>query len=314
MIKKNKYSKRFAGDISEDCGIFPFDKKQNLIQTVDFFTPIVDSPKLFGQISAANSLSDIYAMGGKPLFALNVAAFPEDLSPLILAEILTGAEDIANEAGIPILGGHTIKDKEPKYGLVVTGIIDKDNMKTNSAAKVGDSIIITKPIGTGILSTALKQEIINESDFKEAINSMKTLNKLASEIIMKSKSNACTDITGFGLLGHLLEICNASSVSADISFANVPFFKRVASLAKDNIVPGGTKKNLEFVQKHINNSINIKDFELYMLADAQTSGGLLVTIPNDQSKVLINELIQNNIAACEIGRIKKRKENAISII
>ena len=253
-------------------------------------------------------------MGGKPLFALNIAAFPEDLDPSILADILTGAEETASEAGIPILGGHTIKDSEPKYGLAVTGIIDRENIKLNSVARPGDSIVLTKPIGTGILSTALKNGAINEHDFTDAINSMKTLNKLSSEIIIKTESNACTDITGFGLLGHLLEMCDASSVSAEVSFSDVHFFDRVSSLAKGGTVPGGTKKNLKFVEGHIHNKIDIEKFQLYMLADAQTSGGLLVTIDSTQSDSLINELRENGISAHDIGRVTHREEKAISIV
>lgn len=253
-------------------------------------------------------------MGGKPLFALNIAAFPEDLDPSILADILTGAEETAREAGIPILGGHTIKDSEPKYGLAVTGIIDRINIKPNSAARPGDSIVLTKPIGTGILSTALKKGVINETDFADAINSMRALNKLSSEIIITTQSNACTDITGFGLLGHLLEMCDASSVSAEISFSDIQFFDRVSSLAKNGIVPGGTKKNLRFVEKHISSAIDIEKFQLHMLADAQTSGGLLVTIGSNLSDELINKLKNNGIKAHEIGRIKQREEKTISIV
>ena len=314
LVKRNKYSKKIIESSTEDCGIYPLDDDRYLIQTVDFFTPIVNDPRTFGKISAANSLSDIYAMGGTPIFALNITAFPDDLPSSILADILSGAEEVAEIAGIPILGGHTIKDKEPKFGLAVTGMVNKKEIKLNSSAKVGDDIVLTKPIGTGILSTALKKEYISESDFSNAIDSMCSLNKLPSELLSKYKTNACTDVTGFGLLGHLFEICNSSSVSAIIRYSDIPLFDKVEAIAKAGYIPGGTKKNLEYIINDVDNSKNIGQRKLHILADAQTSGGLLITINNNFTEKLINQLQQNNIEAKVIGSICDKKQKSISII
>jgi selenide,water dikinase len=204
---------------TDDAAVVRLSDGKIILQTVDFFTPIVDDPYTFGQISAANSLSDIYAMGGKPLFALNIVAFPiQKLSNTILSEIMQGGADKAAEAGIPIVGGHSIDDNEPKYGLVVTGEAIEKNIWTNAGAKPGDHLILTKPIGTGIISTAIKKEKASKSITDAASDSMKELNKKASEIAKNFQPNAVTDITGFGLIGHLIEVCNASNVSANIYF------------------------------------------------------------------------------------------------
>ena len=217
-----------------------------ILQTVDFFTPIVDDPYTFGQISAANSLSDIYAMGGKPLFALNIVGFPiQKLSNDILSEIMQGGADKAAEAGIPIVGGHSVDDNEPKYGLVVTGeAIDKE-IWTNAGAKPGDKIILTKPIGTGIISTAIKKKKASKKIISHAVDSMKTLNKKAAEIARKFKPNAVTDVTGFGLVGHLIEICNASNVSAEISFSNIELLPGAVKFLEQGIMPGGSKRKFK---------------------------------------------------------------------
>jgi selenide,water dikinase len=288
-------------DSSDDAAIYTLDDGRTIIQSVDFFTPIVDDPFTFGQIAAANSLSDIYAMGGTPLFALNVAAFNSDELPLsVLTDILNGGVDIAKEAGIPILGGHTIKDKEPKYGMVVTGEVHPDKLTRNDTAQVGDLLVLTKPLGTGIISTAIKRGVANENIMNTAIDTMRTLNKSAAESMAEVGVNACTDITGYGLLGHLLEMCKGSNVSATIEFDSMPFIKGVFELAQEGVIPGGTKLNLEFVQDDINSAEHLAEFQLHMLADAQTSGGLLISVSTNKAEALVNALKSNGTLASHI--------------
>jgi len=298
-------------DSSDDAAIYTLDDGRTIIQSVDFFTPIVDDPFTFGQIAAANSLSDIYAMGGTPLFALNVAAFNSDELPLsVLTDILNGGVDIAKEAGIPILGGHTIKDKEPKYGMVVTGEVHPDKLTRNDTAQVGDLLVLTKPLGTGIISTAIKRGIADENIMTTAIDTMRTLNKSAAEAMAEVGVNACTDITGYGLLGHLLEMCKGSNVSATIEFDSMPFIKGVFELAQEGVIPGGTKRNLEFVQDDINSAEHLAEFQLHMLADAQTSGGLLISVSTNKAEALVNALKSNGTLASHIiGEVQSNDGN-----
>ena len=300
---------------NDDCAVYPLKTGQKIIQSVDFFTPIVDDPFEFGRIAAANSLSDIYAMGGKPIFALNIACFPSDEIPLeVLTEILNGGLESAKEAGIPILGGHTVRDKEPKYGLVVTGIIEDGNEIKNSTAKAGDVLILTKPLGTGIISTAIKREQAPDFMIQEAVNTMTTLNASAGEAMNHFAVNACTDITGFGLLGHLNEMCKNSEVSAVLDFNMVPFMEGVFELAQKGVVPGGTKNNLKFVNDEIDFSDALVDYQKLMLADAQTSGGLLISIPEKYSEKLVKELKnQKTLSYAIIGKVYKKAEKSIYV-
>jgi len=300
---------------SEDCSVSPFDSDNYLLQSVDFFTPIVDDPFLFGQIAATNSLSDIYAMGGTPLHALNIAEFPSDDLPLeILSRIFEGGLDIAVKAGIPILGGHTIIDSVPKYGLVVTGKVNKKNLALNSTAKIGDVLILTKPLGTGIISTAIKKEKAHVSIIDEAIKTMSHLNSGASEAMNTVGINACTDITGFGLLGHLLEVCKSSKVSATIEFNKLPFLQGTFELANKGFIPGGTKRNLDFVCSDVNFVDNISEEEKYLMADAQTSGGLLISIDKNKASKL-QKLLSNNhcLSNSIIGYIGKPTDSSIYV-
>ena len=277
---------------------------ETILQTVDFFTPIVDDPYDYGRIAAANSLSDIYAMGGKPLFALNIVAFPTDDLPLdILSEILRGGSEIASNAKIPILGGHSIKDSEPKYGLVVTGTPHKNPIK-NSTAKVDDMLILTKPLGLGIISTAIKKDLASEKMINDAVETMTMLNKDASEIMVDVGVNACTDITGFGLLGHLLEMCKGSNVTADINFDSIDFIDGAKKLANNGIIPGGTKRNFEYVKKSIEFSNTLDECQKYLLADAQTSGGLLISVSKENFDELNSKLLNVGCKSMNIGRIK----------
>jgi len=290
---------------SDDCSIYPINDNELLIQSVDFFTPIVDNPYDFGRIAAANALSDIYAMGGKPIFALNITCFPTDDLPMeVLHQILKGGNDIAKNANIPILGGHSIKDKEPKYGLVVTGIVNKKQLLKNNTAKNGDILILTKPIGTGIISTAIKSGIASKKDIKNITNYMVTLNENAANAMSKIKINACTDITGYGLLGHTIEMCKSSNVKAILNFENIPFIENVHDFAQQNIIPGGTKKNLACFESYIKFDNYINNTQKLMLADAQTSGGLLISVPYKNSKALIKELENQKCLVSQIiGKI-----------
>ena len=297
-------------DSFDDCSIYKINNEQSIIQSVDFFTPIVDDPYLFGQIAATNSLSDIYAMGGIPLFALNIVAFPSEKIDLnILSAILQGGIDKCNEAKINILGGHSIKDDIPKYGLAVTGIINNDKIIKNNTAKNGDDLILTKPIGSGIISTAIKKGLAENQIINSTIKIMNKLNDESSKIMMKYSINACTDITGYGLLGHINEMCQGSNVSAFINYNNVPKIETTEQLAKKDIIPGGSKKNLEFLTKKIFFSREIKDYQKYILADAQTSGGLLISCPKKYSKNLLNDLNKTSqLKSSIIGEIKEKKD------
>ena len=282
-----------------------------ILQTVDFFTPIVDDPYTFGQISAANSLSDIYAMGGKPLFALNIVGFPiQKLSNDILSEIMQGGADKAAEAGIPIVGGHSVDDNEPKYGLVVTGEAISKEIWTNAGAKPGDKIILTKPIGTGIISTAIKKEKASTKIISHAVDSMKMLNKKAAEIAQKFKPNAVTDVTGFGLVGHLIEICNASNVSAEVNFNNIELLPGTVKFLEQGIMPGGSKRNLKHVENFTIFNPNLTYNQKLITCDAQTSGGLLITLSNGDANKFIEEFGKK---AKIIGEITSKKNNSVSV-
>ena len=254
-------------------------------------------------------------MGGYPLHALNIAEFPSDILPLeILTEILKGGLDIASKAGIPILGGHTIKDPVPKYGLSVTGKVKKKNLTLNSNSKVGDSLILTKPLGLGIISTAIKNDAADPRMIKDAINVMIELNKDAAEAMNTIGVNSCTDITGYGLLGHLLEMSNASNLSASINYAKVPRIEGVNSLIQTGFIPGGTKRNLDHIAKYLNPSNELPKDELYLLADSQTSGGLLISVAEDKAEELQNLLIsKSTLASSIIGSMHKRNNFAITI-
>lgn len=290
-----------GANTSDDAAVYKLDDKTAIVQTVDFFTPIIDDPFDFGAIAAANSLSDIYAMGGKPLFALNVVGFPSNRLPMtVLEEILKGAQYIADKAGINIIGGHTVDDTEPKFGWSVTGMIHPDKVVTNSSAKIGDVLILTKPIGTGILSTALKQNMLDENSILELKNTMIELNKAASETMNEIGVSACTDITGFGLLGHLLEMMNASGKTAVIEMNKVPLLNKVLDLAASGIIPGGTKNNYEHTFKHVRYSNDISELRQLILNDAQTSGGLLISVPENKTDLLMDGLKKRKVLAAEI--------------
>jgi selenide,water dikinase len=296
---------------ADDAAAVRLDDGKILVQSVDFFTPIVDDPYQFGQIAAANALSDIYAMGGKPLFALNIVGFPiNDLPKSVLTEILQGGADKAAEAGIPIVGGHSIDDKEPKYGMVVTGEVEEKNLWKNSTAQSGDVLILTKPLGTGIIATATKKGTASEESIKVASESMARLNKKAADILDGLNVHAVTDVTGFGLLGHLKEMCEASRVSANLDFGKLHFFPGVRNLAESGIVPGGTKRNLDYVNAVVSFSEALSEVDKLMIADAQTSGGLLIALPADDGEKFLKSFGE---PAKIIGDIIEPNEFIISV-
>ena len=296
---------------TDDAAVIRLNDGKILLQTVDFFTPIVDDPYTFGQISAANSLSDIYAMGGRPLFALNIVAFPiQKLSNTILSEIMQGGADKADEAGVPIVGGHSIDDNEPKYGLVVTGEVYEKNIWVNTGAKPDDSLILTKPIGTGVIATAIKKEMASSLTIESAVKSMTLLNKKASDTLQKFNPNAVTDITGFGLIGHLIEICKGSNVSSNINFSDINFLPGAIDLANEGIMPGGSKRNLEYAKNYVKFSDSLSTTERLLACDAQTSGGLLISIPNEEADQFIEAY---GYQAIKIGSITEKDTFSVSI-
>jgi cysteine desulfurase NifS/selenium donor protein len=290
----------------DDAAVYRINDRTTLVQTVDFFTPVVDDPYDFGAIAAANALSDIYAMGGKPLFALSVVGFPEKLlPPEVLQQILKGAADKAAEAGISIIGGHTIEDTEPKFGLVVTGIIDSGKILLKSGAKLGDALVLTKPLGTGIITTAIKRGLAGEESVKTVVSLMASLNRTAAMIMDRYPVNACTDVTGFGLLGHLKEMVIGAGVSAKVFHDCVPFIPGAFEYAAAGAIPGGTLNNLEYVKDLIHFDAGVSRLMKLLLSDAQTSGGLLVSIPSGMAGDFVLDLHQNGITdSAIIGKIE----------
>ncbi len=296
-------------ETSDDAAVYKLNEEMALVETLDFFTPIADDPYRFGQIAAANALSDIYAMGAKPLFALNIAAFPSQRLPAsVLSDILRGASDKAAEAGIPIVGGHTVDDTEPKFGLAVTGIVHPNRILTNSGAKAGDVLILTKPIGSGIIATAGKQGAVDDEQMALCLDNMAMLNREAAEVMMGYQVNACTDVTGFGLLGHLKEMVEGADLTFELDSSEVPLLPGVMALASAGFIPGGTKDNLSFVAPVTSFKGDLSQVMKYVLADAQTSGGLLISVMEEHAVHLLNDLRHRAIPASIIGRFITKEE------
>ena len=280
-----------------------------LIQTVDFFPPIVDDPVSFGRIAAANALSDVYAMGGRPILAMNIVGFPVSLPKHILGDILKGGSDKAIEAGVLIVGGHTVDDAEPKYGMAVTGVVKPGSQVTNAGAKAGDTLVLTKPLGMGIIATAGKQQAISAELLSEAIEVMATLNKAAAEAMMRVGVNSCTDVTGFGLLGHLHGMVLASGVGARLRFGDIPFMDGVFDLIESGIAPGGSYRNLSSAEAYTKWADGLYENAPILLADAQTSGGLLISVASEKASELVSELEASGVQPrAVIGDIVDRKE------
>ncbi|MFU0788599.1 selenide, water dikinase SelD [Virgibacillus proomii] len=287
---------------SDDAGVYRINDDTALVQTVDFFTPIVDDPYSFGQIAAANAISDIYAMGGTPITALNIVAFPvSTLNKQILTDILRGAGDKLKEADVTLVGGHSIDDKEPKFGLAVTGIVHPNKVRTNGGARVGDKLILTKPIGVGILTTSIKRNLLTKEEIDQVTNVMATLNRTAAEVMQNYQVHACTDVTGFGLLGHASEMAKASNVSLHIYHKQVPKLPRVRSLAESGAIPGGTKNNFSHVFSDVSFPDTMDKIDQLILCDAVTSGGLLMAVANEEADDLLAELKKSGVHASVIG-------------
>ncbi len=279
----------------DDAAVYRMDEDTALIQTVDFFPPIVDDPYAFGQIAVANALSDVYAMGGKPLIALNVVGFPVALPKHILGTILIGGSDKAREAGTLIVGGHTVDDDEPKYGLSVTGVVRPGAEVTNAGAQPGDRLVLTKPLGTGIITTAGKQGVAPPDVIEAAVEVMSALNRSASEAMVSVGASACVDVTGFGLLGHLRGMTRASGVSATVSLDSIPFIEGAVRLAEEGVAPGGTHRNLESLEGDVAWDEGITDVQKILLADAQTSGGLLIAAAEGSIPALLDALEERGV-------------------
>ncbi len=301
-------------ETNDDAGVYKLNDSTALVQTLDFFTPIVDDPYSFGQIAAANAISDVYAMGGTPITALNIVAFPiADLDKQILAAILEGAGNKLSEAGVALVGGHSIDDKEPKFGLAVTGTIHPDKIRTNSGAQAGDVLILTKPIGVGILTTSIKRGLLEESEIKRVTEVMATLNKTAAETLGNYEVHACTDVTGFGLLGHASEMAQGSEVGIRISAQQVPVLPRVKQLAENGAVPGGTKNNFNYLKDDVTFASSLDQTDQWILCDAVTSGGLLAAVNESDAEEVLTELKDKNIEAAIIGRVENENKGHINV-
>ncbi len=299
-------------DTSDDAAVYKINDEQAIIQTLDFFTPIVDDPYMFGQIAAANSLSDVYAMGGDPTIALNIVGFPTCLDMSILGEILKGGADKVKEAGALLVGGHTIEDNEPKYGLSVTGMVHPDRVLANAKARIGDALVITKPVGVGILNTAIKAELLDDEQVNEAMRVMAYLNKYPADVMKKYNVSACTDITGFGLAGHALEMAEGSDVTIEMDTSMIPVMDGVFENAAMGLVPAGAYRNKAYSGHKIHMEETISEEMQDVLYDPQTSGGLLIAVHPDDLDGMLKDLEANTETAfAHIGHVQEKKEFAI---
>ena len=291
-------------ETGDDAAIYRIDDRVALVLTNDFFAPIVDDPFDYGQIAAANALSDIYAVGGTPITALNIAAFPRNLGPDVIAKILEGGQAKAEEAGILIIGGHTVDDKEPKYGLAAVGIVTPGEQITNANAQPGDVLILTKAIGSGFITTAGKFGTAPDNAIAAAVKSMATLNNGAAVAMQEVGVNAATDVTGFGLLGHLAQMMKASGTSATLNWSAIPFLPGAIDLAHAGSTSGGTRRNMEALEGRVLYGEGISEFEFMVLADAQTSGGMLISVPEERANALVKSLVANETLYSEVvGRV-----------
>ncbi len=300
----------------DDAAVYRISPDTAIVQSTDFFAPVVDDAYQFGAIAAANSLSDIYAMGAVPLFALNIVCFPTKKLPLsVLAEIIRGGADKASEAGIQILGGHSIDDPEPKYGMVVTGKIHPDRIVRNTGALPGDRLILTKPLGSGIITTGIKKGMVSARGVEKVVDVMSRLNREASEVMQETGVHAATDVTGFGLMGHLREMLSGEQLSATVHFKSIPILQEALELAEADIAPGGSRKNLKFLTPHLRPAEGITRKQLLLLCDAQTSGGLLMAIPPANAERTIKLLHQKPalVSAADIGYFTDEKGGNIRV-
>ncbi len=290
-------------DTSDDAAVYRINEEQAIIQTLDFFTPMVDDPYLFGQVAAANSLSDVYAMGGRPILALNIVCFPNCLSPDVLQEILRGGSDKVMEAGASTVGGHSVEDDEPKYGLSVTGLVHPERVWANQGAKAGDVLVLTKPLGSGILSTAIKADLLPPDIIEKAIDWMRMLNKYAAEPAQLRRISAATDITGFGFIGHAIEMIQNSSLDLKIKANALPIMDGAKDMAEMGIIPAGAYRNKTHVQGLIHYEKEIPLWIQDIASDPQTSGGLLISLPVEEWVILKNDYDRLGIFYAEVGHV-----------
>jgi len=298
-------------DEPDDSAVYQIDDERAIISTTDFFPPVVDNPYQFGAIAAANALSDVYAMGGSPLMAINLVAFPDGLDMGILSEILRGGADKVKESGAVIAGGHTITDKEPKYGLSVTGEVSVKQIIRKSGARIGDKLILTKPLGVGVLTTSLKRGVVSVEAMQQAIKSMSRLNNVASHLAVQHGVHAMTDITGYSLLGHGHEMAHLSHVALQIDFDQLLWLDGTLRYAKQDIFPGGMNRNRDYFAQWVTLDGDFEDFEVDLLYDPQTSGGLLMAIDESVSDALLGELLAEGENACVIGEVTEGDGNLI---
>jgi selenide,water dikinase len=298
---------------ADDAAVYRLSADSALVLTTDFFTPIVDDPRDFGRVAAANALSDVYAMGGRPLTALSVVGFPDTLPATVLARILAGAAEVAAEAGAAIVGGHTIKSEEPIFGLAVVGTVHPDKVLSNAGAKPGDALVLTKPLGLGVISTAAKNDRDDRGAIAEAIRVMTTLNRAAAEVLVRTEVHALTDVTGFGLLGHLRNMTAASRVAAEVWADRVPVLAAAREYVAAGIAPGGTRANRSFLADWVEYAAGVTEAEQLLLCDAQTSGGLLAAVPGAAADEVVRALAAGGVTAAVVGRVSGPGEGRITV-
>lgn len=301
-------------DTSDDAAVYRLSDDLAVIQTLDFFTPMVDDPYLFGQIAAANSLSDVYAMGGRPILALNITCFPNCLPIDVLGEILRGGADKVVEAGASVVGGHTVQDDEPKYGLSVTGLVHPHRVWANSGAQTGDILYLTKPLGSGVLSTGIKADMVTLGDQALLVEVMRTLNRAAADAGREVTIHGCTDITGFGFLGHALELAKGSRVGLEIWAKEIPLLAGALELAQMGIIPAGAYRNRDYAGSAVSLGESVPQAVADLLFDPQTSGGLLLSVSEDQAPALERALANHGAAWTRaVGRVVSSPEPTISV-
>ena len=300
-------------DSSDDAAVYKVSDDVAMIQTVDFFPPVVDDPYTFGQIAATNALSDVYAMGGQPTLAMNLLAFPSCLPVEAVGDILAGGASKVVEAGAVIAGGHSIEDQEPKYGLCVTGLVHPSRILTNSGAKEGDILVLTKPLGTGILSTAAKAELLEEGEYKQMVELMTTLNKYAAQAVGPIALSACTVVTGFGLVGHVKEMAEGCGSTIELWAGKIPIVPKALELARDGIIPAGAYRNMDFTANDTLEDSAVPREVLDCLYDPQTAGGLLLSVPEGKLQELLTRLTDSGVSAAAVGTVVPRREKLVHI-
>ena len=300
-------------DTGDDAAVYRLADELAIVQTIDFFPPIVDDPYQFGAIAAANALSDVYAMGGRPILALNVVCFPDNLPKRVLGEVLRGGADTAQEAGVLVAGGHTLRDAEPKYGMSVTGTLHPDALVTNAGARPGDALVLTKPIGTGIVTTAAKAGSVDADVLDAAVAAMRRLNRDASLAMQAVGVHAATDVTGFGLIGHLTGMLRGSGAAARVDAGAVPVLPGVRELLAQGVAPGGTRNNLAAAEAHTAWSPRLTEDDRLLLCDAQTSGGLLIAVAEERLPRLLDELSARGVPGVVVGAVVEPGGALISV-